>query len=101
MKRLFILLFATFGIVFGLVAAPRVQACPMCGTALESTSGGEEDDPMREAKAYSASIYLMAGMPYLLLGGLGGMFYHSVKSARRAEQLEDGKSDNNEAPNAH
>ena len=40
---------------------------------------------MREAKAYAASIYLMAGMPYLLLAVLGTLFYRSVKKAQKAQ----------------
>jgi hypothetical protein len=38
---------------------------------------------MQEAKAYAASIYLMAGMPYALLGSFGLAFYVSVKKAQR------------------
>ncbi len=41
---------------------------------------------MREAKAYAASIYLMAGMPYLILGIAGFAFYRSVKKAERRAQ---------------
>lgn len=40
---------------------------------------------MREAKAYAASIYLMAGMPYLILTVLGLLFYRSVKKAQKAQ----------------
>jgi hypothetical protein len=46
---------------------------------------------MREAKAYAASIYLMAGMPYLILviGGLA--CYRSVKKAqKKAEAARSG-----------
>jgi hypothetical protein len=34
---------------------------------------------MREARAYNNSIYLMVGMPYLLLGGVGYLVYRGVK----------------------
>lgn len=42
---------------------------------------------MQEAKAYAASIYLMAGMPYLLLMVLGVLFYRSMKKAKRLSSV--------------
>lgn len=48
---------------------------------MAASSGSEEDDPHQQAKAYNASIYLMLGMPYLILGGFGLAFYRSVKQA--------------------
>lgn len=60
-------------------------ACPSCQASLDESvekPGGE--DPMREAKAYALSIYLMAGMPYLLLASLGFLFYRSVKKSQKA-----------------
>jgi hypothetical protein len=43
----------------------------------------------RESRAYNDSIYLMVGMPYLLLGGVGLLIYrgyrrHAKEQARRA-----------------
>jgi hypothetical protein len=49
---------------------------------------------MREAKAYAASIYLMAGMPYLLLAVLGMLFYRSVKKAKKAQAQASAASPN-------
>ena len=46
---------------------------------MPSTSGAEDQDQMREARAYNNSIYLMVGMPYLLLGGVG----YAVRRALR------------------
>lgn len=48
-------------------------------------SGSEDDDdPLREARAYNHSIYLMVGMPYLLVSGMGFYLYRGLKqSARR------------------
>ncbi len=43
-------------------------------------SSSLEDDPLREAKAYATSIYLMAGMPYLLLGGFGLWAYRATRA---------------------
>jgi hypothetical protein len=39
-----------------------------------------------EPEAYNRSIYLMAFMPYVLLAGLGLMFYRSVRVARKRAQ---------------
>jgi LPXTG-motif cell wall-anchored protein len=44
------------------------------------TSGTDDDDPLQEAKAYGNSIYLMAGMPYLLLGGVSVLVYRRFKN---------------------
>jgi hypothetical protein len=55
---------------------------------MDQPSGPESDDPVREARAYAWSIYLMAGMPYLLLGVLGTLFYRSVKKAQRKAEAE-------------
>jgi hypothetical protein len=49
-------------------------------------SGQEDDDPLREARGYNNSIYLMVGMPYLLLGSLGLMIYRGVRAARKRTQ---------------
>jgi hypothetical protein len=60
-------------------------ACPSCQASLDEPlekTGGV--DPMREAKAYALSIYLLAGMPYLMLASLGFLFYRSVKKSQKA-----------------
>jgi hypothetical protein len=46
---------------------------------LTVTSGSDDDDPLQEAKAYGNSIYLMVGMPYVLLGGVGFLIYRGYK----------------------
>jgi hypothetical protein len=75
--KTFLLYVALLGSLFFLApAASPVQACPNCkeavaGSATESTDGLEDDDPLREARAFNHSIYLMVGMPYLLLTGFG------------------------------
>ena len=47
---------------------------------MPSTSGAEDDDdPVRQARAYNHSIYLMVGMPYLLLGVVGYLVYRGRK----------------------
>jgi hypothetical protein len=76
----------TIGVLGAVLAFPgSAVACPSCQASLDQsvdkTSG---EDPMREAKAYALSIYLMAGMPYLLLASLGFLFYRSVKKSQKA-----------------
>jgi hypothetical protein len=43
-------------------------------------------DPAREARAWNASIYLMVGMPYLLLGGVGLLIYRECRKKARLER---------------
>jgi hypothetical protein len=43
---------------------------------------------MREARAYAKSIYLMAGMPYLLLSGFGIYVYRAMRAQKRGESPE-------------
>ena len=50
-----------------------------------SPSGAEgRPDTSREARAYNHSIYLMVGMPYLLLGVVGFLIYRGVKKNQAA-----------------
>jgi len=39
----------------------------------------EDQDPLREARAYNRCIYVMVSMPYLLLGTVGFLIYRSVR----------------------
>lgn len=48
-----------------------------------AASSSEDDDPHREAKAYNASIYLMLGMPYLMLSIGGWRIYRAIKKAQQ------------------
>ncbi len=54
---------------------------------MASASGQEDDDPLREAKAYNSSIYLMLAVPYLILGGFGWFVYRGLKSTERKNDL--------------
>ena len=47
------------------------------------SGSGDDDDPLREARAYNNSIYLFVGMPYLLLTGFGLVVYRGLKSAQK------------------
>jgi hypothetical protein len=69
-----------------LTLTPGVRACPLCQetatTAVESS-----DDPLREARAYNRSNFLMLGMPYLLLGVIGYKVYRGLKAADERARL--------------
>jgi hypothetical protein len=51
-----------------------------------NASGTEADDQAREARAYNQSIYLMVGMPYLLLGGVSYLVYRGLRQKALREQ---------------
>jgi hypothetical protein len=63
---------------------------------MNTTSGSEGDDPLKESRAYNHSIYLMVSMPYLLLGAFGLVFYWKIKMAKRI--TNDQRMTNDEAP---
>jgi len=77
--------------VFSLIAAvpAAARACPNCKEAVESGESGD-DDPLREARGYNNSIYLMASMPYLLLGTLGAAGYRAYRKAQAAQPPSEG-----------
>ncbi|HEV3257994.1 MAG TPA: hypothetical protein VG013_13995 [Gemmataceae bacterium] len=56
--------------------------------AIAAPSGQEDDDPLRESKAYNESIYFMVAMPYLILGGFGWVVYRSIKANRQKPSSE-------------
>jgi hypothetical protein len=80
--RLLIIVAAIF--LFANTRAAR--ACPACADAVPATSGAEAEDAMREAQAYNNSIYVMAGMPYLLFGGVSVWVYRGLRRKALAEQ---------------
>ena len=53
---------------------------------MPNSSGAEEDDQTRLSRAYNNSIYLMVGMPYLLLGAVGYLIYRGVRQKALAQQ---------------
>ena len=62
-----------------------------------------DPDPFREARAYHFSVYLMVGMPYLLLGTVGLLIYRAVRHKDRADQaiaglLQAGEEVHNPCP---
>lgn len=56
-----------------------------------SSSAGlvEDDDPMREARAYNRSILFMVSVPYALLGGLGLLMWRSYRGRPVPVDLPD------------
>jgi hypothetical protein len=53
---------------------------------VSASSGAEEEDQMRLARAFNNSIYLMVGMPYLMLGVVGFLVYRGLRQKARMEQ---------------
>src|SRR5258706_16371813 len=74
-------------------------ACPSCADAVTDTSGADAVDQERESAAYNRSIYLMVGMPYLLLGGLGLMIYRGYR--RQAKEFAQRTADAETGGNGH
>ena len=66
-------------LMLGLVLAsihcrlPTFRPAPSARRAI--SSGGEDEEINNAPAAYNTSIYLMAGMPYLLLGSVGFLIY--------------------------
>jgi hypothetical protein len=89
----FLVFVSSLTVAAGLLSPSLVRACPNCQEAIAS-SADASSDPAREPRAYNHSIYLMAGMPYLLLGLLSFKIYQNirksdVKMQAMAEALED------------
>ena len=70
------------------------RACPMCAESAPQKSSAEQTDQQREAAAYNQSIYLMAGMPLLMLAC--GSFWvgralrrHAAAEAQAARHAAD------------
>ena len=82
MRRLALLLAVLFVLLL-----PRLgQACPSCQEAVPATSGAGEEDSERLAHAYNNSIYLMVGMPYLLLGTVSFLVYRHLRIGRPGQE---------------
>ncbi len=81
------------------IAAPRAQACPMCSELLPNDQGPADAATQTSpdatsppqtgaslAKGFYYSILFMLAVPFLLVTGLSGMLYLSVKKAREPSQ---------------
>ena len=69
------------------VARPAL-ACPACQDAIVNSTGKDDDDPMREARAYNQSIYLMVAVPYGTLGLLSLLVYRGYRTALKKALAE-------------
>ena len=49
-----------------------------------AASGQEDDDPLRESRAYNQSIYLFVTTPYVLLAAFGLLVYRGMRKASAA-----------------
>ena len=58
-----------------LVVACTAEACPTCKAAIAENGGNL-------VRGYFWSIIFMMSMPFLIFGGLGGLFYMEVRRAR-------------------
>lgn len=57
-----------------------VSACPLCKEAISSPGDGEAVEEINNLPAaYNRSIYLMIGVPYLLLSGVGFLVYRGCR----------------------
>jgi hypothetical protein len=66
---------------------------------MNTSSSSGDDDPLREARAYNNSIYLMVAMPYLLFGLISFGVYRGYRSSkRRAEALFQQNLDFTDSP---
>lgn len=72
-------LVAVLGLALAASLSPPALACPLCREAVPNSSGTEEEDQARLALAYNRSIYLMVGMPYLLVGAMSYLIYRQIR----------------------
>ena len=54
-----------------LILNQHATACPNCRESTKNTPGASIDEQYSEARAFNKSIYLMAGMPFAIVAGLG------------------------------
>jgi hypothetical protein len=53
---------------------------------LSASSGTEDDQPGSDGQAFNYSIYLMLGVPYVLLGTVGFFVYRGLKETQRRNE---------------
>jgi hypothetical protein len=66
--------------VFLVLECKSANGCPNCRDATKATPGASSESQFREAQAFNRSIYVMAGMPFVLLGGFSLAFYRMSRS---------------------
>jgi len=78
----------TRALVWGLLVLVLLQsaalACPTCKDSLD------QNDPARSniVRGYFWSILFMMSMPFLILGGLGLLFYWEVRKAKALQRQQ-------------
>lgn len=85
MKRLFL---AAAVLAMTLAVAAPARACPNCSDSLPSAAQAEDGaEPTGSlAEGFYWSILLMMGAPFVVVGGLGGMLYVTIKRSGQAAQ---------------
>jgi hypothetical protein len=74
-----------FVMILTLVAGTQESAaqCPMCKTSLESN---RKDDQKAVGKGLNKGILYLLAMPFLVVGTVGGLYWHRQ---RRFEEVEE------------
>ena len=86
-QRFIVFLLVVTGVV---LTATVAEACPTCKEGLAEGGG-------HVARGYFWSILFMMSMPFLILGGLGSLFYLEVRRARLLQEQAT-RSDNTIEP---
>ncbi len=84
--------FTTFclALICTLVVACTAEACPTCKAAIAENGG-------HLVRGYFWSIMFMMSMPFLIVAGLGGIFYMEVRRARMLRADADAHGDASES----
>jgi hypothetical protein len=80
------LLLMLFALGVALAIPATSLACPYCTEVLASSV--EEEDPLREARAYNRSVLFMLSLPYVLTATVGLLVYREVRKAKRKQLAE-------------
>lgn len=75
--------FVAIVLALHLVVPAASLACPNCKEAITAAGDEADNDPLREARAYNNSIYVMLAVPYALLGSMGFAGYRMYRSGQR------------------
>jgi hypothetical protein len=79
-----------------------LHACPLCKDAIASPGADGEEEINNAPAAYNNSIYLMVGVPYILLGSVGFLIYRgcqknaAFQQVRLRDENRDDKIEGNE-----
>ena len=65
------------------VPQPVAAQCPMCKTSLESN---RKDDQTAVGKGINKGILYLLAMPFLLVGTVGGLYWHRQRRFEEGEE---------------